>query len=405
MKWFVAAAGVLAVNLLAPNLLVPEAISADTPGVTATEIKIGNTMPYSGPVSSYSPIGKVESAFFKMINDQGGVAGHKINFISLDDGYSPPKTVEDARRLVEEDQVDFLFQTLGTPTNSAIVRYVNQKQVPHLFVATGAAKWGDYKLYPWTTGLQPDYRTEAQIYTKYMLKEKPDAKLAILYQNDDFGKDYLTAVRDMLGDRYAKMVTEASYEPTDATIDSQITTLQASGANVLLVAAAPKFAAQAIRKVADLGWKPMFFMTNVSISVGSVMQPAGADKAIGMITTQYLKDPTDHQWDNDAGMKEWRDFMAKNMPDADLTDNNYVYGYGAAKVMLHVLQSCNGDFSRENVMKQAESLHDLELPTLLPGIKVSTSHTDHRPIKAMRLAKWDGKTWVLFGDVIEANGS
>jgi branched-chain amino acid transport system substrate-binding protein len=382
-----------------------KARAADTPGVTATEIKIGNTMPYSGPVSSYSPIGKIETAFFNMVNQQGGVAGRKINFISLDDGYSPPKTVEDVRRLVEEDKVAFLFGTLGTPTNSAIVRYVNQKQVPHLFVATGAAKWGDYKLYPWTTGWQPDYQTEAQIYGKYILKQKPGAKVAVLYQNDDFGKDYLVGLRKIFGDHYAKMVTEATYEPTDPTVDSQIATLQASGADVLVVAAAPKFGAQAIRKVYDLGWKPMFFMTNVSISVASVLTPAGPEKAIGMISTGYLKDPTDHQWDNDAGMKEWRAFMAKYMPDADLTDANYVYGYAAAKTMLQVLKQCNGNFSRENVMQQAESLHNLELPTLLPGIKVNTGHTDHRPIKAMQLEKWDGKTWVLFGDIIEATGT
>ena len=376
--------------------------AADTPGVTATEIKIGNTMPYSGSVSSYSPIGKLESAFFKMVNEQGGVAGHKIDFISLDDGYSPPKTVEDVRRLVEEDQVAFLFNTLGTPTNSAIVRYVNQKKVPHLFVSTGAAKWGDYKEYPWTTGFQPDYRTEAQIYAKYILKQQPDAKVAVLYQNDDFGKDYLVGLRTAFGAGYAKMVTEATYEPTDPTVDSQIASLQASGANVLVVAAAPKFAAQAIRKVYDLNWKPLFCMTNVSISVASVLTPAGPEKAIGMISTGYLKDPTDHQWDNDAGMKQWRAFMAKYMPGADLTDANYVYAYAASLTMLHVLRSCNGDFSRANVMKQAESLHNLELPTLLPGIKVSTGHTDHRPIKAMQLEKWDGKTWVLFGDIIEA---
>lgn len=392
MRWLMAAAGTLAAS---------GAFAAD-PGVTATELKIGNTMPYSGPVSSYSPIGKLDAAFFKMVNEQGGVGGRKINFISLDDGYSPPKTVEDVRQLVEEDQVAFLFNTLGTPTNSAIVRYVNQKKVPHLFVATGGAKWGDYKLYPWTMGFQPDYRTEAAIYGKYILKEKPDAKVAVLYQNDDFGKDYLSGLHAAFGDKYAKMVTEATYEPTDPTIDSQITSLQASGADVLVVAAAPKFAAQSIRKVHDLNWHPMFIMTNVSISVGSVITPAGADNAIGLISTGYLKDPTDHQWDNDAGMKEWRDFMAKHMPGADVTDNNYVYAYAASKLMLQVLKQCNGDFSRANVMKQAENVHDLALPTVLPGIMASTSPTDHRPIKAMRLEKWDGKTWVLFGDIISA---
>src|ERR1700759_3822582 len=279
MRWLMAAAGTFAATA---------ALAAD-PGVTATELKIGNTMPYSGPVSSYSPIGKLDAAFFKMVNEQGGVGGHKIDFVSLDDGYSPPKTVEDVRQLVEQDQVAFLFNTLGTPTNSAIVRYVNQKKVPHLFVATGAAKWGDEKQYPWTTGFQPDYRTEAQIYAKYILQQKPDAKVAFLYQNDDFGKDYLNGLHAVLGDRYAKMVTEATYEPTDPTIDSQITTLQGSGADVLVVAAAPKFAAQAIRKAHDLAGKPMFFMTNVSISVGSVITPAGPDNAIGLISTGYLK--------------------------------------------------------------------------------------------------------------------
>jgi branched-chain amino acid transport system substrate-binding protein len=400
MNWLGTAAGVLAATFLASTTM-----AADQPGVTATEIRIGNTMPYSGPVSAYSGIGKIETAFFRMLNEQGGIAGRQINFMSLDDGYSPPKTVEQVRRLVEEEQVAFMFQTLGTPTNSAVVRCLNQKKVPHLFVATGAAKWGEYKQYPWTTGFQPDYRTEAQIYAKYMLKEKPDAKLAILYQNDDFGKDYLNGVREVLGDRYAKMVTEASYEATDATIDSQVVSLQASGADVLLVAAAPKAAAQAIRKVYDLGWKPMFFMTNVSISVGTVMQPAGPEKGVGVISTGYLKDPTDHQWDDDAGMKEWRAFMAKYLPDGDLTDLNYVYGYAASKAMLQVLKQCEGDFSRVNIMKQAENLRGLEMPTVLPGIKASTSPTDHRPIKAMRLEKWDGTTWVLFGDVIEANAS
>src|SRR5271166_1164780 len=400
MRWLMMTGGAGAVAAC-----VSVGAMAANPGVIATEIKIGNTMPYSGPVSSYSPIGKLETAFFNMVNEQGGVAGHKIDFISLDDGYSPPKTVEQVRRLIEEDQVAFLFNTLGTPTNSAIVRYVNQKKVPHLFVATGAAKWGDEKQYPWTTGFQPDYRTEAQIYAKYILQQQPDAKVAVLYQNDDFGKDYLIGLHAVFGDRYAKMVTEATYEPTDPTIDSQIITLQGSGADVLVVAAAPKFATQAIRKVHDLGWKPMFIMSNVSISVGSVLTPAGPENAIGLISTGYLKDPTDHQWDNDAGMQEWRDFMAKHMPGADLTDGNYVYAYAAANTMLQVLKQCNGDFSRENVMKQAESLHGLELPTVLPGIKASTSHTDHRPIKAMRLERWDGKTWVLFGDIIEATGS
>jgi branched-chain amino acid transport system substrate-binding protein len=389
----------LAVSLAAGAAL------AQTPGVTATEIKIGNTVPYSGPASSYGVLGKLESAFFNMVNEQGGVAGHKINFISLDDNYSPPKTVEQIRRLVEEDQVAFTFATLGTPTNSAIVRYMNQKKVPQLFVATGADKWGDYKKTPWTIGWQPSYRTEAQIYTKYMLQQKPNAKIAILYQNDDFGKDYPNGVKDVLGDKFDKMVVTATYETSDPTIDSQITTLQASGADVLLVAAIPKFAAQAIRKVHDLNWKPMFFMSNVAISVGAVMNPAGPENGVGILSAAYLKDSTDPTWKNDAGMNEWRAFMTKYMPGADQTDGGYIAAYGLSKTMLQVLQQCKGDFSRANIMKQVTSLHDVESPVLLPGIKLNTSPTNYHPIRAMQLEKWDGKTWVLFGNVIEGTGS
>jgi branched-chain amino acid transport system substrate-binding protein len=389
----------LAVSLAAGAAL------AQTPGVTATEIKIGNTVPYSGPASSYGVLGKLESAFFNMVNEQGGVAGHKINFISLDDNYSPPKTVEQIRRLVEEDQVAFTFATLGTPTNSAIVRYMNQKKVPQLFVATGADKWGDYKKTPWTIGWQPSYRTEAQIYTKYMLQQKPNAKIAILYQNDDFGKDYPNGVKDVLGDKFDKMVVTATYETSDPTIDSQITTLQASGADVLLVAAIPKFAAQAIRKVHDLNWKPMFFMSNVAISVGAVMNPAGPENGVGILSAAYLKDSTDPTWKNDAGMNEWRAFMTKYMPGADQTDGGYIAAYGLSKTILQVLQQCKGDFSRANIMKQVTSLHDLENPVLLPGIKISTSPTNYHPITAMQLEKWNGKSWELFGEVIQGSQS
>jgi branched-chain amino acid transport system substrate-binding protein len=403
MKFRLAAAAIGAV--LAAGTGWSTAQAQNTPGVTATEIKIGNTDAYSGPASAYGVIAKLETAFFKMVNDQGGVAGHKINFISYDDGYSPPKTVEQVRRLIEEDQVDFLFNTLGTPTNSAIQRYVNQKKVPHLFISTGADKWGDYQHFPWTMGFQPSYRTEAQIYTKYVLDNVKDPKIAILYQNDDFGKDYPAGVKDVLGDKFDKMVVSSSYETTDATLDSQLNTLQASGANVLLVAAIPKFAAMSIRKVYDLGWKPMFFMSNVSISVGSVLTPAGPDKAVGMVSTGYLKDPVDPSWANDPGMQEWRDFMAKNMPGADVTDASYVFAYSVSKAMMQVLKQCNGDFSRENVMKQAANLHDLEIPTLLPGIKVNTSPTNFHPIRAMQLEKWDGKTWVRFGPVIQGASS
>jgi branched-chain amino acid transport system substrate-binding protein len=377
-------------------------VVADTPGVTATEIKIGHTNPYSGPASAYGVLGKLEQAYFnKMVNEQGGVAGHKIDFISYDDGYSPPRTVEQIRKPVEQDKVAFTFNTLGTPTNSAIQRYMNQRKVPQLFVATGADKWGNYKEFPWTIGWQPSYRTEAQIYTKYMLQQKPDLKLAILYQNDDFGKDYPAGVKDVLGDKFDKMVTTATYEVTDPTIDSQITGLQASGADVLLVVATPKFAAQAIRKVHDLNWKPMFFMTNVAISVGAVINPAGPENAIGMISAGYLKDSTDPEWKDDAGMKEWRAFMDKYMPGADQTDAGYVAAYAVSDTMLKVLKQCNGDFSRENVMKQATNLHDVSNPLLLPRIKINTSPTNYHPIRAMQLMKWDGKTWVRFGEIIE----
>jgi branched-chain amino acid transport system substrate-binding protein len=376
--------------------------AADTPGVTATEIKIGNTMPYSGPASSYSVIGRTEAAFFKMVNDKGGVAGRKINFISLDDAYSPPKTVEDVRRLVEEDEVAFCFQNLGTPCNSAIAPYLNQKKVPQLFVGSGASKWSDYKKYPWTMGYQPNYRTEAQIYMKHMLATVKDPKLGILYQNDDFGKDYPTGVRDALGDDWDKIVVKnISYETTDATIDSQISELQGSGANVILIASIPKFAAQSIRKVSDLNWKPTFYMTNVATSVGVVMQPAGPEKSVGMLSTQWLKDPTDPTWKDDAGMLEWRAFMDKYNPSGDVTDAATVFAYGISLTMLQVLKQCDGDFSRTNVMKQAESLHDMDNPTVLPGIKVNTSPTDHRPIRAMQMVRWDGKTWIRFGDLIE----
>jgi branched-chain amino acid transport system substrate-binding protein len=399
--------GLLAAVLLAGLTAGQTPAAADgLPGVTATEIKIGNTNAYSGPASAYGVIAKTETAFFKWINDMGGVDGHKINFISYDDGYSPPKTVEQVRRLVEEDQVAFLFNTLGTATNTAIERYTNQKKVPNLFISTGADKWGDYNRFPWTMGYQPSYRTEAQIYTKYMLQQNPGAKLAILYQNDDFGKDYPAGVKDVLGDKYGRtVVKEATYETTDATVDSQITALQASGADFLLVGATPKFAAQSIKKVHDLGWHPTFFLTNVSISVGSVMTPAGAENGIGIITTGYMKDPTDPAFKDDPGMLEWRAFMDKYMPGADLTDANHSFAYGVSMVLLSVLKQCGGDFSRASIMRQAANLHETYDPVLLPGITVNTSPTNFHPIRAMQLEKWTGTTWERFGNVIEGNGS
>jgi branched-chain amino acid transport system substrate-binding protein len=380
------------------------AVAEDTPGVTTTEIKIGNTNPYSGPASAYSVIAKLETAFFKMVNDQGGVAGRKINFISLDDGYSPPKTLEQVRRLIEQDHVALLFDTTGAACNSAIQKYVNQKQVPHLFLGTGADKFGDYQHYPWTMGFQPSYQTEARIYAKYILKEKPNAKIAILYQNDYFGKDYPAGMKAVLGDSFEKMVVTASYETTDPTIDSQLTSLQAAGADVLLVAASPKFAAQAIRKVHDLDWKPLFFMTYTSTSIAAVINPAGPQNAIGMISAGFVKDQADPNSRNDTGMNEWRDFMAKYMPGADTTDGNYVFAYSISKAMLKVLEQCEGNFTRENIMKQATNLHDLELPTLLPGIRVNTSPTNYHPIRQMQLGKFDGTHWIPLGDLVTDAG-
>jgi len=385
---------------------LPAARAATLVGVTKTEILIGHTIPYSGPASAYGVIGKSHAAFFKRLNDQGGIAGRKINFVSLDDGYSPPKTVEMVRRLVEQDQVAFLFNTLGTPNNTAIHKYVNQKKVPHLFLSTGADKWGDPKGFPWTIGWQPSYRTEAQIYAKYIMKNAPNAKIAVLYQNDDFGKDYVIGLKDALGANYAKhVVKELTYEVTDATIDSQVVTMQGAGADVVVTAATPKFAAQMIRKIFDMGWKPMHFMTNVSNSVGAVITPAGADKAVGMISSAYLKDPTDPSWANDAGMNDWRAFMKAYIPDGDLTDGGYVFSYGVCNTLLQVLKQCGDDFSRENVMKQATSLKNLEIPTLLPGITVSTSPDNYHPIRQMQLTKWSGKTWERFGEIIEGTGA
>jgi branched-chain amino acid transport system substrate-binding protein len=375
--------------------------AAETQGVTATEIRIGNTMPYSGPASAYGTIGKAMGAMFRMANDEGGFAGRKVNFISYDDGYSPPKTVEQTRRLIEEDQVAALFAPLGTPTNSATVRYVNQKKVPHLFLATGADKWGDYKDYPWTIGWQPSYVTESQVYAKYVLAQKSDAKIGILYQNDDFGKDYLRGVRDILQGNYGKQVTAVSYEVTDATIDSQLVSLQSDGVDVLMTIATPKFAAQSIRKVSEMNWKPMHVVSGVSVSVGAVMIPAGPENGIGIISSAYLKDPTDPRWDNDAGMKEWRTFMAKYYPDGDLKDGGNISAFGLTHTMSRVLKQCGNDLSRENMMKQATSLHDVENPTLLPGIKINTSPTNYHPIRQLQLMRWTGKTWELFGDIIE----
>jgi branched-chain amino acid transport system substrate-binding protein len=370
------------------------------PGATDTEIKLGQTMPYSGPASAYGAIGKAELAYFQMINEQGGINGRQVKLISLDDGYSPPRAVEQVRKLVEEDQVLALFQTLGTPSNTAIHKYINAKKVPHLFLATGATKWGDPKNFPWTIGFQPSYQIESRIYATYILKNKPGAKIAVLYQNDDYGKDYLKGLKDGLGDKAAMIVAEASYEVSDPTVDSQIVSLKSSGADVMFTIATPKFAAQAIRKVYDIGWKPLHFVNNVASSVGAVLSPAGLEKSMGLITALYMKDPTDLQWEKDPGMQRWREFMNKYMPGADQSDFTYVYGYGAAQLMTMVLKACGDDLTRENLLKQATSVQDVTLDVTLPGIKYNTGPNDYFLVEQLQLARFDGKRWVLFGEVL-----
>jgi branched-chain amino acid transport system substrate-binding protein len=376
------------------------------PGASNTEIKIGNTMPYSGPASAYGVIGKSEAAYFTMINEQGGINGRKINFITRDDGYSPPKAVELVRKMVEEDQVLLMFNPLGTPSNTAIRGYLNDNKVPQLFVATGADKWNDPKHFPWTMGWQPSYRIEARIYARYILKNLPEAKIAVLYQNDDFGKDYLIGLREGLGAKADKMIVATqSYETTDPTVDSQIVSLQGSGADVLLTAAVPKFAAQAIRKVYDIGWKPTHFMTNVSSSVGSVFRPAGPEKGVGIISASYGKDPTDPKWHDTPEYKEWLAWMKKYNASGNIADINTVYAYSVSQTLVTVLKAAGDNLTRENVMKQAASIHDLKLPMNLPGITLSTSADDFAPIKQMQLMKFDGTTWDLFGEVISGSGS
>ena len=388
--------------MTAGALVAPAVARAqETPGVTATEIRIGSTNSLSGPLSSYSVISRCTAAMFKRHNDEGGIAGRKINFIVYDDGFQPPKTLEQARRLIEQDKVAFLFNTLGTATNSAIQRYVNARKVPHLFLATGADKWANPQEFPWTIGWQPSYRVEAQIYAKHILEQKPDAKVALLYQNDDFGKDFINGLKDVLGARYDAMVRGASYEATDPTIDSQVVSLQQTGAEVVVLATAPKFAAMAIRKVHDLGWRPLSFVANIASSAGAVMNTAGAEKGVGVVTSDFRKDHTDPAWANDPGMNEWRAFMRQYVPDGDLADNNYTLAYGFGLTMLQTLKQCGNDFSRENVMRQATSLTPFEVPTLLPGIMVSTTPRSYRPVRQMQLQRWDGKSWLRFGRVIE----
>jgi branched-chain amino acid transport system substrate-binding protein len=373
-------------------------------GATDTEIKIGNIMPYSGPASAYGVIGTTEAKYFQKINAEGGINGRKINFISYDDAYSPPKTVEQARKLVESDEVLFVFNPLGTPPNTAIQKYLNTKKVPQLFVATGATKWNDPKEFPWTMGWQPNYQSESRIYAKYILKEKPNAKIAVLYQNDDYGKDYLKGLKDGLGAKAASMIiAEESYETSEPSIDGHIVKLKSLNADVFFNVTTPKFAAQAIKKMAEIEWKPLHFLNNVSASIGSVIKPAGFENSQNIISSNYLKDPTDPQWKNDAGMKAWNEFLDKYFPEANRTDASVMYAYIVTQGIVHVLKACGDDLTRENIMKQAASIKDLELGGLLPGIKVNTSASDFAPLSQLRLMRFKGDTWELFGDILSAD--
>jgi branched-chain amino acid transport system substrate-binding protein len=393
-----------AAGLLAALLWSGPSPAAEMRGVTATEIRIGQTMPYSGPVSAFGALGKGEVGYFKMINERGGINGRKINLISLDDGYAPPKTVEQTRRLVESDEVALIFSSIGTAHNTAIAKYLQGKNIPQLFVGSGASKFADIAQYPQATlGVQGPFRYEARLYARYALAKNPNAKFAVISQNDDFGRDYLLGLKDVLGEKYDALVTGATYEVQDPTIDSQIVKLKASGADVFVIAATPKFAAQSIRKAFEIGWKPMTFLSNVAVWVSTVMEPAGLEAGIGILSTAYVKDPDDPAWKDDAGVKGWREFMVKYVPEADLHDTNYVNSYNSAMTLEAVLKACGEDLSIENILKQAYSIKDLELPMLLPGIKINTSPTDHVPVEQMQFMRFNGKSWERFGELQTGN--
>ncbi|MBO4224279.1 ABC transporter substrate-binding protein [Bradyrhizobium neotropicale] len=370
------------------------------PGATDTEIKIGNIMPYSGPASAYATIGKTEAAYFNKLNAEGGINGRKINFISYDDAYSPPKTVEQARKLVENDEVLLIFNPLGTPGNTAIQKYMNSKKVPQLFVSTGAAKWNDPKNFPWTMGWQPSYQVEARIYGKYILQNYPGKTIGVLYQNDDFGKDYVIGLREGLGDQAGKLIiVEASYETSSPTVDSQVVQIKGANPDIFVNIATPKFAAQAIKKIAELDWHPVQFLTNVSVSIGGVMKPAGYEASQGVLSTNYLKDPKDAEWKNDPAMNEWRAFMAKWYPEGDLDDAATVFGYGVAKGLEQVLRQCGDNLTRENVMKQAANL-DFQIGIYLPGTRIKTGPNDFAPIEQLQMTRFKGESWERFGPVM-----
>jgi branched-chain amino acid transport system substrate-binding protein len=373
-------------------------------GATDTEIKIGNIVAYSGPVSSLGVIARIEDAYFRKINDEGGINGRKVKFISYDDAYSPPKSVEQARKLVESDEVLLIFNPVGTPSNAAIQKYLNVKKVPQLFVGSGASRWNDPKDFPWTMGYQPNYQNEGRIYAKYLLKEKPDARIAVLYQNDDLGKDYLKGLKDGLGQKASMIVAEQGYETSEPTVDSHIVNLKSTGADVFVAIALTKVAAQSIRKVSELGWRPLFILSSIGSSIGTVIQPVGFDKAQGLISTAYLKDSSDPQWNDDEGMKKFYGFLAKYAPDANKADFFVVYGYGIAQTMAKVLQQCGDDLTRENVMRQAANLRNFTPDVLLPGMSINTGATDFAPIEQMRMIRLKGEKWELFGDVISGSG-
>ena len=374
-------------------------------GATDTEIKIGHIVPYSGPASAYGIIGKTEEAYFKMINENGGINGRKIKFISYDDAYSPPKAVEQVRKLVESDEVLVVFNALGTPSNTAIQKYLNSKKVPQLFVATGATKWNDPTHFPWTIGWQPSYQSEARIYAKYLMKEKPDAKIAVLYQNDDFGKDYLKGLKDGFAGKASAIIAEESYEVSEPTIDNHIVKLKASGADVLISITTPKFAAQTIKKMAEIDWKALQIVANVSTSVGAVMKPAGFENGQGVLSAHYAKDAGDAQWKDDPGMKKFLAFLDKHYPDADRSNSQVIYGYGAAQTLTKILEMCGDDLTRANIMKQAANLKDFTPDTLLPGVKINTSTTDFAPIEQLQMMRFKGEKWEMFGDVISGEAA
>jgi len=378
--------------------------AAEMRGVTATEIKIGQTMPYSGPVSAFGALGKGEVGYFKMVNERGGINGRKINLISLDDSYAPPKTVEQTRRLVESDEVALIFSSIGTAHNTAIAKYLQSKNIPQLFIGSGASKFADLTQYPQATlGVQGPFRYEARLYARYALTRNPNAKFAVISQNDDFGRDYLLGLKDVLGEKYDSLVTAVTYEIQDPTIDSQIVKLKASGADVFVIAATPKFAAQSIRKAFEIGWRPMTFLSNVAVWISTVMEPAGLEAGTGILSTAYVKDPDDPAWKDDAGVKGWREFMTRYVPEGDLHDTNYVNSYNSAMALEAVLKACGDDLSTENILRQAYAIKDLELPMLLPGIKVNTSPTDHIPVDQMQFMRFNGKTWDRFGDLQTGN--